>query len=302
MLKKLPPLFVFAFFVLVVSLHTEGYACHQKKNPKPHGSETSCNGGDQCQADLNICNFDLGACNANLGTCNTDLNTCNTDLTQAQGDLTQSQANLATCNTNLSSCTTDLGTCSSDLNQANSDLAICETDLATCEAQQANIAPVPQTGQTTSFATGDDGDVQAGIESPVPRFVDNGDGTVKDNLTHLTWLKDANCFGLRKWVEALSDANNLADGQCGLTDESAAGDWYLPNMKQFQSLIDFGNFGPALPTGHPFANLQNSHYWSSTTNAAGPTSVWVVQLTFGNMSAPQKDSSFPYVLAVRDGS
>ena len=47
-------------------------------------------------------------------------------------------------------------------------------------------ALVPQTGQTAIFATGDDGDVAAGIKSPVPRFTDNGDGTVTDNLRGLS--------------------------------------------------------------------------------------------------------------------
>jgi len=58
-------------------------------------------------------------------------------------------------------------------------------------------APMLKTGQTTSYATGDDGDLQRGIPWPNPRFTDNEDGTVTDNLTGLIWLKDANCFGIR---------------------------------------------------------------------------------------------------------
>ena len=52
-----------------------------------------------------------------------------------------------------------------------------------------------KTGQTVSYALGDDGDLQKGVMWPVPRFTDNGSGTVTDNLTGLIWLKDANCFG-----------------------------------------------------------------------------------------------------------
>ena len=94
---------------------------------------------------------------------------------QCQVDLTQSQDNLATCNTNLET---------------------CNADLAACEAS----AFVPQTGQTTCWDpgattipvgiipcanTGQDGDVQAGVVPPGPRFMDNGDGTDTDNLTGL---------------------------------------------------------------------------------------------------------------------
>jgi hypothetical protein len=133
-------------------------------------------------------------------------------------------------------------------------------------------APVEVTGQTTCYGasgvvipcldTGQDGDIQAGVPFPSPRFTDNGDSTVTDNLTNLIWLKNANCFpgffgfGLQ-WEDqaggqhALNAANTLASGSCGLTDGSAAGDWRLPNVKELQSLIDFGNVNPALPRGRP---------------------------------------------------
>ena len=61
-------------------------------------------------------------------------------------------------------------------------------------------AGVPKTGQTTSYATGDDGDLERGVELVTPRFTDNGDGTVADNQTGLIWLKNANCFGQRAWL------------------------------------------------------------------------------------------------------
>lgn len=133
--------------------------------------------------------------------------------------------------------------------------------------QSCDWAPVEKTGQKTSYATGDDGDLEKGVAWPAPRFTDNGDGTVTDNLTGLIWLKNANCFGTRTWANALSDCNGLASGSCGLTDGSVAGDWRLPNIKEFQSLIDYGFCYPALPSGHPFTNVQGNHYWSGSTYA-----------------------------------
>jgi hypothetical protein len=49
-------------------------------------------------------------------------------------------------------------------------------------------APVPKTWQTTSYGTGDDGDLRKGVAWPDPRWTDNGDGTVTDHLTGLIWL------------------------------------------------------------------------------------------------------------------
>jgi len=161
-------------------------------------------------------------------------------------------------------------------------------------------APVPETGQTTSYATGDDGDLEMGVTWPVPRFTDNGDGTVTDNLTGLIWLKNANCFGTRTWNNALSDCNGLADPACGLTDASYAGDWRLPNYKELFSLIDAENYNPALPTGHPFTGVQSTYYWSSTTNASSTDGAWSVYMYYGYVSYYYK-SSFYYVWPVRGG-
>jgi PKD repeat protein len=144
-------------------------------------------------------------------------------------------------------------------------------------------APVEKTGQTTSYATGDDGDLEKGVAWPNPRFTDNSDGTVTDNLTGLIWLKSANCFGLRTWSQALSDCNSLASGSCGLTDGSSAGDWRLPNVKELHSLIDYGQYAPALPSGHPFTNVQSSSCWSATTYAFGTGSAWLVRVYAGNV-------------------
>jgi hypothetical protein len=164
-------------------------------------------------------------------------------------------------------------------------------------------APVEKSGQTTSYATGDNGDLETGVAWPNPRFTDNGDGTVTDNLTGLIWLKNANCFGQRTWNNALSDCNGLSAGYCGLTDGSNSGMWRLPQIKELQSLIDFKNIGPPLPSGHPFQNVQAGFYSSSTTFADGIFDIaWCVDMIFGDVvSTYFKYSSSFYVWPVRGG-
>lgn len=161
-------------------------------------------------------------------------------------------------------------------------------------------AAVPRTGQTSSYATGDDGDLEKGVAWPSPRFTDNGNGSVTDNLTGLIWLKNANCYGARNWTTALADANGLNTGECGLTDGSTAGQWRLPNVKELQSLIDYGTYNPALPSGHPFSGVQTSNYWSSATNADNTSYAWVVYLNSGYMYGGNKAGSY-YVWPVRGG-
>ena len=66
----------------------------------------------------------------------------------------------------------------------------------------AGTIQLPRTGQTKCYdtsgtqisctGTGQDGEIQAGVAWPSPRFVDNGNETVTDNLTGIMWSKNAN--------------------------------------------------------------------------------------------------------------
>lgn len=185
-------------------------------------------------------------------------------------------------------------------------------------------APVPKTGQSI-FAplvlppAGSDGHLFRGVLWPTPRFTDNSNGTVTDNLTGLIWLKTANCLdtvgginkglGVLSWADALIWSNNLAAGRCGLTDASTVGQWRLPNLREMQSLIHYAFYNPALSNtsgwekwteGVPFAGVQSDYYWSSTTYAASTASAWFVDLRYGHVVYASKTSTV-YVWPVRGG-
>jgi Protein of unknown function (DUF1566) len=181
-------------------------------------------------------------------------------------------------------------------------------------------APVPETGQTQCWdtagveipcdGTGQDGDIQAGVPWPIPRFTDLGNGAVRDNLTGLIWLQQANCFGQRLWAQALIAANTLATGLCDLTDGSVPGDWRLPNIRELYSLIDVGFHLPALSnaagtaqctaTDCAFLDVRSDLYWSSTTHAGTMSQAWIAGLGSGSAIALGKDSQI-LVWPVRGG-
>jgi len=168
---------------------------------------------------------------------------------------------------------------------------------------------VPQTGQQMPYASRDDGHLQMGVVWPGPRFTDNSNGTVTDNLTGLIWLKDAMCqFKGISWSDAVMFANSLYDGwtgdgfggDCGLSDGSSVGDWRLPNTRELLSLIDFGRRLPALPSGHPFTVSQDRTYWSSTSDYDNPTpEAWAVNMGYGDMNDWDKSYTGLHVWAVR---
>lgn len=188
-------------------------------------------------------------------------------------------------------------------------------------AGAAPPTPVLKTGQTTCYdaagtvidcaGTGQDGAWQKGVAPPNPRFTDNNNGTVTDNATGLIWVKNANCFDAVNWATALSSANGLSQGYCGLLDGSSAGQWRLPNRMELMSLIDNGRYNPAMPAGQPFINLQLSPaypnstpwYWTSTSGdyPGGSPYAWIVEWYYGIDTYAGLKSGAAYVWPVRGG-
>jgi len=156
-----------------------------------------------------------------------------------------------------------------------------ETGQTTCSDSAGNVIACPGTGQ--------DADIRAGVAWPSPRFtVGTGKEAdcVTDNLTGLMWTKNANLpGGYMTWQQAIDYANGL--NLCGYTD------WRLPNRKQLHSLTDFSQFNPALPSGHPFLNVQSPNYWSSTSSAYYPYypyDAYFVTMLYGNVINDLKTS------------
>ncbi len=177
----------------------------------------------------------------------------------------------------------------------------------------------PSTGQTTCWdsignviacsGTGQDGESQVG---GALAYIDNGDGTITDMNTHLTWEKKSADGSIHDWntiydwgtsLDTFIAALNMNGGFTGHAD------WRLPNVKELQSLIDYQQSAPAL-TGAFNANCtpgctvnscscsQLFFYWSATTNAPNPGAAWAQYLGTGYVLESRKSNEF-FVRAVR---
>ncbi len=166
---------------------------------------------------------------------------------------------------------------------------------------------LPGTGQTISYATGDDGAVGAG---GALSYTDNGNGTVTDNRTGLTWEKktDANVNNVYSWQGGLDYVAelNAMNGGAGLAGHN---DWRLPNIRELLSIVDYGRSNPSIdPIFGPTAGILNFvSYWSSTSWAAYQPqyNAWSVDFrdSYGNLAGtmPFGKSSALRVRAVRGG-
>jgi hypothetical protein len=167
------------------------------------------------------------------------------------------------------------------------------------------------TGFYVPYEIGDDGTLQMGVGLTYPRWLDNGNGTITDTMTGLIWLKQANCIN-QTWAAAVIAVNQLASGQCGLTDGSTAGSWRMPNRNEFQSMSDRMQSVEAAYFDYTIMNLNNTvyqpaifnnfvisaAYWTSTTNAANTSEAWTVySCDYGVYSQPKANTA--YTLAVR---
>lgn len=142
---------------------------------------------------------------------------------------------------------------------------------------------------------------------PELSYTDNGDGTVTDNNTGCMWeikvagggscltdlhAVDAWCDwadATGAWIAALN-----AEGPTGYAGYS---DWRLPNVKQLQSIVDFGEYAPAIDPAFA-GETASTYHWSATSVISGPTKAWIVEFLYGFVDSVSKANGYR-VRAVR---
>ena len=167
---------------------------------------------------------------------------------------------------------------------------------------KAGAVSLPQTGQTTCYdrsgvavdcaGTGQDGESQAGVPWPNPRFVENADGTVADRLTGLAWSKegmvpgpDACLPGKRRSLQGASRLVTCLNAKNYLGRK----DWRLPNRNELASLVNHGQADSAAwLNSQGFSRIQSSSYWSSSTFVYAASNGWSVNLHDGAVTTCAK--------------
>ena len=156
------------------------------------------------------------------------------------------------------------------------------------------------------------------------RFVDNGDGTVTDNLTALQWEKKDNLNGTVNGSDPhdadnlykLSSTGNLDDGTAVTTFLDAlntppacfAGqcDWRMPTLMELESIRALASSAPYSCLGlgcidSTFGDTGSDHsYWSATPSAVSSLLAWGATFNDGTSNYYSK-VFLVYARAVRGG-
>ena len=195
--------------------------------------------------------------------------------------------------------------------------AACQYDLASCISP--TLGAFPATGLMDCWddlgnpiacaGTGQDGETQVGAALS---FADNGDGTVTDNVTGLTWEKLSDDGTIHDW-DTVYDWDGAFGKVAALNTEPCfAGqcDWRVPNVKELLALVDYGASSPAVaPELHSgctpgctvlacSCTKTSIWYWSSSTVTAEPVSAHHVSFYVGAVNGGSKASGL-FVRAVR---
>ncbi len=148
-------------------------------------------------------------------------------------------------------------------------------------------------GKTPCEGTGQDGMFRYGVSWPAPRFKLCG-LAIEDRLTGLIWTQSADlAHGLTTWQEAFEVIKEI-----NLNKLAGYSDWRLPNINELESLVDCSRHTPALPKDHPFKNVRE-FYWSSTTSIYDPSWSWALYMYKGAVGVGLKKGKHFYVWGVR---
>jgi len=104
---------------------------------------------------------------------------------------------------------------------------------------------------------------------------------VLDHLTGLLWRRSANLTAQPVvWPAALAAVAEL-------NQKDAENHWRLPTINELEVLVDCATHSPALPSGHPFVDVQDI-YWSSSSSLFEPDWAWALYLDKGATGVGQK--------------
>jgi hypothetical protein len=130
-----------------------------------------------------------------------------------------------------------------------------------------------------------------------PDLTDNGNGTVTDNLTGLTWEQKTSVTEAQTYTfsNAFSYCDNLSLG--------GYDDWRMPTRREFSALLNFSRVSPALDIAnfpdYTYTTSNEVYYWTTSEYHEDSNQVWKILISFGLIESGSKDGDLSKVRCVR---
>ena len=129
------------------------------------------------------------------------------------------------------------------------------------------------------------------VTASLPRFVDNGDGTVTDTTLGLMWPKETQ--------SAANVTQYEAEKICAELRLGGYDDWRLPDVEELFRLADRTRLNPAVNIEF-FPDTHSDWYWTRTIYADRKSrAAWVVGFGSGGSYDFDRVSNGAFVRAVR---
>ena len=133
-------------------------------------------------------------------------------------------------------------------------------------------------------------------------YSDNGDGTVTDPTTGLTWMR---CSMGQTWTGSTCTGTDntytwdQANALTGTVSFAGNSDWRLPNVRELQTIVDRSRMYTAIDIV-AFPNTPWWYFWSASAVANYSTFAWLVHFGYSQTSNDYKVSGMK-VRLVRAG-
>jgi hypothetical protein len=146
--------------------------------------------------------------------------------------------------------------------------------IAANQAANVNYSAAPQATLTITIRK----------VSPAKTYSDNGDGTVTDPTTGLTWLR---CSMGQTWDGKTCTGTagtytfDQANALTSMVRFAGQNDWRLPNIRELLTIVDRSKYFPAIdPIAFPATS--SSVFWSASADAYDSAGAWYVAFGYGD--------------------
>lgn len=158
---------------------------------------------------------------------------------------------------------------------------------AVATAVSRSTAKLMKTGQTTSYRTGDDGDIEAGRNTSFTVLAENNPfgntNRFTDELGTQTYTKNividwstydgSTVLGFRRTVTTTQTWNQSIDGALLVSIAPFTTGWRLPNVRE---LVNLANFQSVYLLSYTPFSITTLFLWTSTT-VSSATSAYAIQ-------------------------